>query len=99
MVVRYIEEMGIAITNDYIDTVARILTTTQAFYRALDASFKSLSVMVTNNMKVMGRSMRGIFESTTDEITSTARSLPSKIGSGILANMSNATNSMGTLAK
>src|SRR5699024_68458 len=42
---------------------------------------------------------RVLFRSSTDSIVSTAGSLPTRIGNGITANMSNATNSMTSLAR
>lgn len=99
MIVKYIEEMGVAITSDYADTVVSILATTMTFNKTMDIAFSAIGTTVRDQMQLMGKDMISIFKSSTDSIVSTAEGLPSRIGSGITANMSGATNSMTNLAK
>ena len=99
MVIGYIEEMGVSINQEYVNAVVSILVTTQSFNTSLDTAFQVISVMVHSHMSLMGTDMKDEFNSATNSIVSTAKSLPGRIGGGILDNMSSATNSMGTLAK
>ena len=99
MVVRYIEEMGITITKDYTDTVVSILATTMSFNKSMNIAFSAIGKTVRDQMQRMGKDMISVFKSSTDSIVSTAGSLPTRIGNGITANMSNATNSMTSLAR
>lgn len=99
MVVRYIEDMGVAITDDYTDTVVSILATTLSFNKSMNIAFSAIGTTVRDQMQLMGKDMISVFKSSTDSIVSTAQGLPSRIGNGITANMSSATNSMTSLAK
>lgn len=98
MVIKYIEEMGVVITKDYTDTVVSILATTMSFNKSMNIAFSAIGTTVKDQMQIMGKDMISVFKSSTDSIVSTAESLPTRIGNGITANMSNATNSMTSLA-
>ena len=99
MVIQYIEDMGIAITDDYIKTVNTILKTTTSFDKSMEIAFNTLSKNVREQMATMGTDMISVFKDTTDKIKESAQKLPKKIGDGIEANMSKATGSVEKLAK